>query len=437
MRACLRLCSAQMNARRYWILTQAVEFAPEVLTVGCILPCLLWPYLLFSPNVGHVPLSLLLRATVNRPGIAGIALVLGVLATVAVYATKGEKAGALSLIGLLFAAYTAVRYSYDSAMILPWLAFILCLAVTGEARLTIAAFLYIMLIANVTVGAVAYAMHYHQFPAEVVGVRASGLSGSPLLFSPLCLLTICGSAALVLSTSKLRMRVAALIVALIAVVMQVLTFTRAGWIAIVVALAAGMGNRRKPSRVWLLIAVLIVIVGAFMVRADGRISRIAHERSITGRIYIWALAGKAILRHPVTGLSSEEAKQLQQNTNVYLTLRGYTAIPGSAKSAYLDFAISYGVPFLILVILLFAALAQLSYSALARPSLPPGYQMINWWAIFSLFGLAAESLVEDTLFFHGNTLPVTTVLLSLLGLAAGISITPYERPAKAELIADD
>ncbi len=418
-------------------LEQVTDLVAEILMVGLILPCLLWPYLLFRPDGGHLPLAIILKATVNRPITAVIGLPVGVLAVAVAFRLKGFRGGLIALIGLLFTIGTMVQYQFDSAMILPWLAFLLCLVVTGEARVTITAFAYVMLVVNVVTGAVAYAMHYHQFPAKVVGLRASDLSGSPLLFSPLCLLTICGSAALILSTSKLRMRVAALTVALMAVVMQVLTFTRAGWIATVVALAAGMGNRRKPSRVWLLIAVLIVIVGAFMVRADGRISRIVHERSITGRIYIWALAGKAILRHPVMGLSSEEAKQLQRDTNVYLTLKGYTAIPGSAKSAYLDFAIAYGVPFLMLIIVLCAVLAQLIYSALARPSLPPGHQVISWWAIFSLFGLAAEGLVEDTLFFHGNTLPVTTVLLSLLGLAAGISITPYYHTTKAELIPDD
>ncbi len=413
-----------MTDRRCTIVTQAVEFAAEVLTVGCILPCLLWPYLLFSPNVGHVPLSLLLRATVNRPGIAYIALVVGLLATVAVYATKGEAAGALSLVGLFFAACTAVWYSYDSAMILPWLAFILCLAVTGEARLIIAAFLYTMLIANVTVGAIAYVMHYHQFSAEVVGVRASGLSGSPLLFSPLCMLTIFGSAALILSTTKQWVRFTALVVVLLSGVMQVLTFTRAGWIATAIAIAAGVGYPRKSARLWMLTLSVVVILGAFMVRADGRISKIAHERSITGRTKIWALAGRAVIQHPIEGLNQTEQRTLQRRTTILLTAQGYKDIPLSAKCTYLDFAIDFGIPALLLMVLSFAAIAWRCLQALKVSSLHYTHKMIILWCVLAIIGLGLESLVEDTLFFHGNTLPVTVALLTLLGLAGGIAFAP-------------
>ncbi len=411
-----------MSERGYSIVTHAVDFAAEVLTLGCILPCLLWPYLRFSPNVGHVPLSLLLSATVNRPGMTGVALVVGLLITVAVYATKGRQAGALSRIGLLFAACTAIRYSYDSAMILPWLAFILCLAVMGDARLTIAAFLYIMLIANVTVGAVAYAIHLHQFSAAVVGVRASGLSGSPILFSPLCMLTFFGSAAL-LGTSKRWVRLAAQVVAIMSVVMLLLTFTRAGWIATAIASAAGIGYLRKSTRLWMLTLSVVVMVGAFLVRADGKVSRIAHERSLTGRTKIWALAGSAVLQHPIYGLNPTQQETLQQRTVILLTAQGYKDISLSAKNTYLDFAIDYGVAALMLLVLMFAAIMRKCLRTLKVPSLNHAHKMIVWWCLLAIIGLGLESLVDDTLFFHSDTLPVTVVLLTLLGLAGGIAFT--------------
>jgi O-antigen ligase len=238
------------------------------------------------------------------------------------------------------------------------------------------------------------------------------------------MLTIFGSAALILSPPKQWIRSGAVVVVLLSVVMLVLTFTRAGWIATAIAIAAGLGYQRKPTRLWMLTLSVVVILAAFMVRADGRISRIAHERSITGRTKIWALAGRAVLQHPIAGLNRTEQVTLQRRTAILLTAQGYKDIPMSAKCAYLDFAIDFGIPALLLLVLLFAAIAWQCLQALKVPALHYTHKLIIWWCMFAIIGLGFESLVEDTLFFHGNTLPVTVVLLTLLGLAGGIAFAP-------------
>jgi O-antigen ligase len=201
-----------------------------------------------------------------------------------------------------------------------------------------------------------YCLGIHQFHTPGFGNRTQGTFDSPNALYPVC--TMCAPVAFVLWTSA-RTRfdvVAFFVLAVLCCTAEILTFSRAAWLALASSIVAlsYMDNRlptttKRLSR-WLALGVAaILVVTVVVVRTGGQPMANKKDRSAWGRIAIWQTAIGIFAQHPVFGTAPGSYAE-EQSLHYNSALVKYNARNIDAKSIYLNVLVEQGVAGLVCLI---------------------------------------------------------------------------------------
>lgn len=186
---------------------------------------------------------------------------------------------------------------------------------------------------------------------RILGYNAP-LTGNPNDLALTLNLFLPMTVALLLIHRRLTVRALLLAIVLLDVVAVVVTFSRAGFVALVTILAAYLGKLlRRPPRAWALAAVVIVLLGIPFLPAGyfDRVATIADiESDPTGsapaRWNDMLVAARWVLDHPIVGAG------IGMNGVALNEARGpHWAL---VHNVYLEYAVELGIPGLVLFLLL-------------------------------------------------------------------------------------
>jgi O-antigen ligase len=225
--------------------------------------------------------------------------------------------------------------------------------------------LLILLIAQQCVYAVVYhTLGLRQFHSPGFGPRAVGTFDNPSHLYPLCLVGIPISLILAEMEITRGWRWFWRGITTMMLLVLVLTYTRAGWVACGVSLGYlalstySLLSKQKNTRRVLIVLTLILLTGAIFVRTKGRVAGNPDDRSFWGRIAIWGTALKVIADHPIlgNGVSTYFQKQREHMTP---DLQRFNPMNTEPKNLYLHIAVEFGLTGLVIFLFLIRRYVQL------------------------------------------------------------------------------
>lgn len=187
-----------------------------------------------------------------------------------------------------------------------------------------------------------------QFVTPLFGRRAGGTfhTSQPSTLFPLAMLAIPLGTALATRAPNPCAKGLYAISTLANLLSLILTFSRAGWIGTAggwLWLAYLLRNDKTTKRDSLALCTLalILLLGAALVRTQGRLIGNAEDRSTRGRIAIWKVATRAFCDHPFIG-SGIATYTYQQARHMSQELQQF--VPGNleAKNLLLNMAVEMG-----------------------------------------------------------------------------------------------
>jgi O-antigen ligase len=250
-----------------------------------------------------------------------------------------------------FVFNTADAYPYDEVQWFTW-AFasfflIVLLANSVQAAIILKCLLVILAVQSLY-GVSFYFSGVDQFYTPRFGNRTGGTFGDPNQFYPLCLLTIPAALALVQVQHSLRGKLFWGSIALLSFTALFLTYTRAGWLALIPALVYLAFNSHLSSehrRVWqalMLIFSVGLLVTTLFVRTQGHLMGNTEDRSFWGRMAIWKVAIMGVSDYPLLGSGISTYSERQQQ---YMTpeLQRFNPLNVEPKNLYLHLASEVGL----------------------------------------------------------------------------------------------
>ncbi len=194
------------------------------------------------------------------------------------------------------------------------------------------------------------------------------------------------------------------------------SLSRTGWLALGVALGAE-ALRLPRVRVWVrrhqkvipisIGLVLVLLVGAFLLKPDSAI----------GRLHIWRMECRAIAERPLTGAGpgmfawaygeAQEAFFRESLETVSPTVVRVAGCPEFAFNEYLGAGVEYGLPGLLLAVVLVVAALVVLY----RRNSPFAAGLTAW----ALFAFASYPLSEPRSRILGGVLILAAVVAGVLG----------------------
>lgn len=274
----------------------------------------------------------------------------------------------------------------------------------------------------------------NQFLTPHFGPRTMGTFENPNSLYPLCLVSIALGAALASSTRDRLGRVVFATAAVAGVAALLLTFTRSGWVALVVmalylaftdlaGLPRPQGARaRSWARRACVAAALVLMLGAALVRTQGQVMGSAGDRSFWGRTAIWRTAVGIFREHPLLGHGFVTYGEVQYRPE-HLTpeLRRYGPMNNEPKDLWLYLACEFGLAGLVLWTWVAIAYGQL-YRA-GRRCLPAGTSRCALLAgtHVALVGLMVASLFDTPVLISGREAASFAVVLLLALLCSAVN----------------
>lgn len=192
-----------------------------------------------------------------------------------------------------------------------------------------------------------YGLGVNQLHGTRFGNRTGGTFGNPNILYPLCLMAIPLGFVLGEAHSG-EWRWALRVVGGLSAFALLLTFTRAGWLALLGALLFLTFSHSSPfsmNRTWraaVLIAAIVLLLGVVFVRTRGKFIGTHWDSSFWGRIYIWQTAARAASEHPIFG-SGVGTYALQQRKFMTPRLEKFRPSNLEAKSLPLNIAVEFGL----------------------------------------------------------------------------------------------
>lgn len=250
-----------------------------------------------------------------------------------------------------FVFNTADAYPYDEVQWFTWAFaafFLIALLANPSQAVTVLKCLLIILAIQSLYGITYHFSGIEQFQTPRFGNRTGGTFGDPNQFYPLCLLTIPLAAELVRVQSSLRGQLFWGSIALVSFTALFLTYTRAGWLALIPALVYLVFNPHLPSahrRVWQACIVMFsvgLLVTTLLVRTQGHWMGNWEDRSFWGRVAIWKVAAEGFTDAPLLGSGISTYSQRQQQ-NMTPELRGFNPLNVEPKNLYLHLASETGL----------------------------------------------------------------------------------------------
>jgi O-antigen ligase len=203
--------------------------------------------------------------------------------------------------------------------------------------------------------------------ARIIGYEA-GLSGNPNDLALMLNLLIPVGIALFLNTRKTSMRILCLIVLAVDVVGVIVTFSRAGFLALAaigVLYFVRMVRRPGPDRGWAFAVLLLVIVSLPLLPSTymNRVATVTDiDSDITGSSQIrWrdtVAAARFVMEHPIIGAG------IGMDALALNTVRGEKW--NQVHNVYFQYAVDLGVPGIVLFLALFYGVFKAASSSRRR-----------------------------------------------------------------------
>jgi probable O-glycosylation ligase (exosortase A-associated) len=244
----------------------------------------------------------------------------------------------------------------------------------------------------------AYLTTQHAAVQRIAGyMGGSGLAGNPNDLALILNLLIPVTGALMFASPSVLARIVAALTVLLSIVAVVVTFSRAGFIAlatIVVLSFLAFVSRRSPGAA---IAMLVAVVAVPPMLPDGYLDRLStitdiqadRTGSAQGRLSDFSVAADLVARNPVTGVG------LGQDILALNEQRGPSW--RSVHNVYLEYAVDLGLPGLVLFLALFVMSFRSAQRVRARVRSVPALRGLSAFAggvQISLVAFAVEA------FFH-------------------------------------
>lgn len=285
--------------------------------------------------------------------------------------------------------------------------------------------LVIAISVEVAYAIVFYVFDVQQFYTPHFGNRTSGTYQNPLVLYPVCL--VGGPLSFSLSCCELSIwrRWGLRIVCGMCVVALMLSYTRAGWIALATSIVYVLLSPHicfsKTWKVRALLWLLVVglIVGTVFIRTNGRALGNTQDRSSRGRLAIWRVAASIITDHPIlgSGLGTYGYRQKQFMTT---QLRNYNPNNVEAKSLYLNITAEFGFVGIFSFLLLAWQYVMLCKKCMF---LLPSYSQAKFIMIGIQCGLTGVMIagLVDTPILQSNHLPPTVAVFVVVGFACVVT----------------
>lgn len=267
-----------------------------------------------------------------------------------------------------------------------------------------------------------------------IAARGASLLGNPDFTGTYLVVPAVLSAALALSESDLRWRIAAASSFVVLTAALVATLTRGAWIGValglvVLGVAFARSGVRTPRQVWTAVAAVAVAVAVpalLVLRDPTRAARQIADlfsgggAAGSGRLILWKEALAITARHPLfgTGPDSYRLGWYAVRTAASVRLTGLATISEDPHNILLLLAATLGIPAAVAVIgLIVSALGTSAAGAFSKSAGGGRLAYAGWWA--ALAGLGAA------LMFGTNTTPVVVALFS----GAGVLVAARAKPA--------
>jgi len=192
-----------------------------------------------------------------------------------------------------------------------------------------------------------YVFNINQFITPGFGQRTSGTYHNPNTLYPLCLLAFPIALQLANMKTSVWARYVYYTIAALSLIALILTFQRAGWIALAVAgvylafTVRGWFHSKRVLSSVIVIAILL-FAGALFLRTNGKMIGNKYDRSTLGRIAIWNVAFHIFVSRPIFGYG-QGTYQLMQRKSMGESLDKFNPMNDEPKSLILLIAIEFGV----------------------------------------------------------------------------------------------
>lgn len=279
----------------------------------------------------------------------------------------------------------------------------------SDVRL-ITSVVWLVLISHALTAVVLFNTGFRQFETPGFGMRCSGVYGTPntmypLLITAYVLAYIRSHVDRDRKTNPISVLVFGVTFALI-----ILTFTRAAWTAIgVLNLCLAFRDRcyGKWHGAFLFTCGVLLLGATFYVRTNGSLLTVDNDKSVSGRMLIWADAGRIAASRPVFGYghggfrNSPFFRATDEPKNLFLFFLIESGLVGS-------------VSVLIGSALIFRRLRDAS-----RDGPPDDLRLVVAVSQYSLVAFFISGFTDTPVFGPMERLPGTLVFASLLGCGVG------------------
>lgn len=346
----------------------------------------------------------------------GFAIVFG-MTCLAVYLYRGREIirPLICVGGLLLLGYTQLSQPSDILFLLVWETLLIAILLGESARRYIIVLWMGLLVMHVGFALWTYATGYWQMKTPSFGYRASGFYLTPNVLYPVTIIAVFSFLSAASTVSSRWKSMLAYVLAGLALLTLVMTFTRAAWLGVAVGLFISAPSHGATMRRVCFIIGVLLLFGIVVVRTHGGMIGSGEDRSSRNRPRIWLHAARVWWQRPWTGhgfsaFSREEV--------VGKTPAGLPYLPGEPKSLLLNVAVEWGLVGVILHVGLFgaalrAACRQRNYGASATD------RMLGAVLVPTLSAFLAAGLVDTPVLGPFMRVPGTMTVAVLAGMILG------------------
>ena len=211
----------------------------------------------------------------------------------------------------------------------------------------------------------------------------------------------------------------------LAIVTQVVSFTRAGWLGHV---AEGLACALMTGRRWLLVWVLggTVLIGVALVT----LSQVGYHRStvdpwtLETRVAVWKLGVQEIVAHPILGIGYGNDTFVKQYPEYLTQSQGALSTKDiklpAMHNTFLMVAMGSGIPALVLFVLVFVRMVAILVTRTKQPQVSAGTRRLLIGIGVSITGFAIRNWFD---YMFAGSLAYLFWILVAMGLAQHASCT--------------